>query len=324
MRPVPYKIRFGMLRPCSCLFHYEACFVKNKNAEGLSAVFTGSLFIPTVILNGAYWSQCDSIYASLSLAFLYFGIKNRPNLSVIALGLAFSFKLQTVFIMPMLIVLLFIKRIKVRHLIWFPAVFFATLVPALLAGKPFMDAISVYYKQVAHYPFLQINATNIYQLFPYGDFDSLSTAGIIATGTAVMLILYILYKNRSVIDDKILVIAAFSFVLTIPMLLPKMHERYFYLADALCILVYIFNKKRWFVPLGIIYGSFRSYTVFLSKNAIAAEFIHDGDLAPLDGLAIEHSNVDFRFLAIIYIAINIIVIRDIVLKLNNKNKEKGC
>lgn len=237
-------------------------------------VFFAVLFLPTVILNSAYWAQCDAIFTALSLGAVYYGVTKRPKACVTFFALAFSFKLQTIFALPILIVFVFTKRVKLKHLALFPTVFFATLVPALLAGKPFIDTISIYIRQADQYPRLTLNAPSVYNLmtteFPYTlikdtniPFDMFNNAGIFFAGMAVFSLLYFLFCTRNKLDTEDLLTAAFLFSIIIPFLLPRMHERYFYMADIFAIIPFIYCKKRWFVPAAMVYASFRSYTVYL-------------------------------------------------------------
>ena len=99
------------------------------------------LFLPTVILNGALWGQCDSIYASFAVMSVYYALTGKPVRSVAAIALSFSFKLQAVFLMPIFLVFLFTKRIKIRHLAVFPAVYFIMVLPAVLLGRPLLDTV---------------------------------------------------------------------------------------------------------------------------------------------------------------------------------------
>ena len=49
--------------------------------ESAAAKLTGfflTFFLPTVILNGALWGQCDSIYAAFAVWALYFGLADKP------------------------------------------------------------------------------------------------------------------------------------------------------------------------------------------------------------------------------------------------------
>ena len=57
------------------------------------------LFLPTVILNGAYWGQCDSIYTAFAVMSIYFALADKPIRSMIMIALSFAFKLQAVFIL---------------------------------------------------------------------------------------------------------------------------------------------------------------------------------------------------------------------------------
>ena len=49
----------------------------SSNARRLAAFFL-VLFLPTVLLNGAYWGQCDSIYTAFAVLALYLALDGRP------------------------------------------------------------------------------------------------------------------------------------------------------------------------------------------------------------------------------------------------------
>ena len=66
-----------------------------------AAAFCLLLLLPTVVLNGACWSQCDSIYAALILHALACGLERQSAPSLVLAGLAFSVKLQTIFLLPL-------------------------------------------------------------------------------------------------------------------------------------------------------------------------------------------------------------------------------
>ena len=48
----------------------------SSNARRLAAFFL-VLFLPTVLLNGAYWGQCDSIYTAFAVLALYLALDGR-------------------------------------------------------------------------------------------------------------------------------------------------------------------------------------------------------------------------------------------------------
>ena len=109
--------------------------------------FSSLLLLPTVILNGACWGQCDSVWSSLCLLALVYALEKRPIPSLTFLALAFSFKLQAIFIIPLWCALWLAGRIKFHQLFVFPGVFLLSALPALLSGKPMGDVLSVYIDQ---------------------------------------------------------------------------------------------------------------------------------------------------------------------------------
>ena len=70
----------------------------------LAALVT--LFAPTVLVNSAFWGQCDAIYTTFLVACLYCLLSGRQAWAFIAFGLAFSLKLQAIFLAPCLLWLL--------------------------------------------------------------------------------------------------------------------------------------------------------------------------------------------------------------------------
>ncbi len=224
--------------------------------------FTAALFVPTVFLNSAYWGQCDSIYAALCVLALCFALYKKSAISMVFFALAFSFKIQTVFILPIVLILVLRHKIKLRDLLFFPATFIATLIPAMLCGRSFYDTFSIYLKQTESYPALTLNCPTFWALFPDNEFETFGTAALFLAGAVCLVFMVYLYKNRSKLDDTLLFDAAFIFVLIMPFFLPRMHERYFYLAEIFSVIYAFVHKKRFF-PLFIILSSFNCYCVYL-------------------------------------------------------------
>ncbi len=92
-----------------------------KDGRVKLACFLTVLLLPTVVLNGAVWGQCDSIYVALALLGLWLGLSDRPVLSVLCFTLSFGFKLQAVFILPIMAVLWFRGNYRLWHFALFPA-----------------------------------------------------------------------------------------------------------------------------------------------------------------------------------------------------------
>ena len=195
------------------------------------------LLLPTVVTNGAFWGQCDALYGALVLHALSSTLEGRPYTSLILLGVAFSCKLQTVFVLPLWGALVLLRRIPLRALLCFPAAYAATCVPALLLGKPLGDILGVYFGQAAEYAgYLNLNAPNLYAFLPHGaqvDTAALSRLGIAAALVLALAVAALLWLRRRQADGRALLLAAVLLAVGVPFLLPHMHERYFFLADVL-------------------------------------------------------------------------------------------
>ena len=195
------------------------------------------LLLPTAVLNGAAWAQCDAIYAALCLHGLAAGLEGRPRSSAFLAGLAFACKLQTVFLLPVWAVLWMSRRTRFRHLLWFPAACILSVLPALALGKPLADVLGVYFGQAAEYSaYLTLNAPSLYALIPYSaqvDVALAARVGILAAFALVLGVLLWLLLRRKDLSDRAVFLAGVVFAVGIPLLLPHMHDRYFFLADVL-------------------------------------------------------------------------------------------
>ena len=199
--------------------------------------FCALLLLPTVVLNGAFWGQCDALYGALVLHALADGLSGRPRSSAFLLGIAFSFKLQTVFILPLWAVLWIAGRTRFRDLLFFPAAYAATCVPALLLGKPLGDILGVYVGQTQDGAgALNYNCASLFSLLPYGtqvDEETGARLGILAAFALVLLLLALALRFRDRLGKGALLLFGLCLTLGVPFLLPYMHDRYYFLADAL-------------------------------------------------------------------------------------------
>ena len=225
------------------------------------------LLLPTVVLNGAYWGQCDSIYGAFVLHALACALDKRPGWSVALLAVAFSFKLQTIFLIPLWCVLWYGGRVKFRHLLLFPATYVLTILPAFLLGKPLGDILGVYLGQTQEYTHkLTFNAPSVFSLFPYYaevDLAFWSKVGIIAAFGLVLAVLGFLFFHRDTLSGWNILAAGVVMAIGVPYLLPYMHERYFFLADCLTLVWFCVDRRRLPVFLLTALASLSSYCVYL-------------------------------------------------------------
>ena len=142
---------------------YGAKIVNKLTNNKWSTVITYLIIIclPTVLVNGAMWTQCDSIYTSFILMSLYYLIDKKYTKSFLLLGVSFAFKLQFIFILPLYVLLLFReKKVKFYHFLLIPLVNIILCLPAIIAGRSFMDVMTIYFSQVDYYLDLVLNFPN--------------------------------------------------------------------------------------------------------------------------------------------------------------------
>lgn len=205
-----------------------------KNA---AAAFGAALLLPTLVLNAGMFAQCDSQYAACALWGLALALEDRPMGSAVCFALSLCFKLQSVFILPIIVVLWAARRLSVREALIFVLTLFAVMLPALLGGKSIGDIIGIYTAQTGLYTGLNYNAASFYGLmettgldvYAYGNFSM-----ALALGACALLLVWDLGRVEEMEEDGF-VRLALLLVLVIVFLLPRMHERYFYMAVPLSI-----------------------------------------------------------------------------------------
>lgn len=243
----------------------------DKKQSGYMA-YAVMLFVPTIVANGAMWAQCDIIFTSFVMLSLLFMLKDKPRASLIFYGIAFAFKLQTLFIAPLYVLLWIKKKMKIQHFLWLPIMYFIGIIPSWIAGKNLWDLLTVYlfqangemdiYKLSHKFP-------NVYQIIGTDSFlREYADAGIYFTLAVLMVLMYyIAQKNFTFTKDLIIRMGMF-FVMVVVFFLPHMHERYGILADVLSVIVAFSNPKKFYVPLIAIGCSFAGYTLYLAQQTV--------------------------------------------------------
>jgi Gpi18-like mannosyltransferase len=236
------------------------------------------LYLPTVVMNSSLWGQADAIYSAFAVGGMYFLLRRRPWLACLFFGLAFSFKLQVIFLFPVLLLLVLRRRVPWRALLLIPGVYLVLDVPALLAGANVHTLLTVYVDEANAYDQLTLNASNAYQfLGTVSDTTLFKGIGIALTGSLlVALILPVVGRRVEMTPTRIVLASAVSAVL-VPFFLPAMHERYFYLADTLTVIAAFYLPKRlWALPVLEQFASAFSYAPFLLQTAHAGNGPADG------------------------------------------------
>lgn len=243
--------------------------VKLKYQSGENPKLAAAIYFsaPSVILNSSLWGQVDSIYTSFLLACLYLLLTNKPFLAMTAFGAAFSVKAQAVFLLPFLVILALRKKINWWYFGNIPIVYFLLSVfPVVLLGRPFLDALLVYARQSGTYNRLSMNAPNLYSLLQI-EWNSwylhILLIGLAITAIIIMRWIYTTWQAKAKMDEEYLILIAFISAALIPFLLPKMHDRYFYLADVFAIILAFYWPSLWFISILFQLSSSGAISIFL-------------------------------------------------------------
>ena len=262
----------------SIVFDFVCAFfvykiVRLKYPEGMAPIFAAllTLFSPTVVMNGSLWGQCDVIYTTGLLACIYFLLIKRESYAFFAFGLALAFKLQAIFLMPLLLVLFVRKEVSWKSFFLIPLVYLAVITPAWLVGRPLDELLLIYVEQAGQYTELTMNAPNLYQWIPQTYYDIFLPTGLIWTGLLVCGLVVMAMRSRVKITKEMLILLATLSVTVCPYFLPKMHERYFFAADVISIVFAFYSPRHFYIPVVIGMGSFFFYFPYLfgSKYAFA-------------------------------------------------------
>jgi Gpi18-like mannosyltransferase len=209
------------------------------------------------------WGQADATYVAPTLGALYFTLRRKPWLACVFFGLALAFKLQAVFVFPVLLVLVLRKRLTWASLLAIPGVYVLLDIPALLVGASPRDVFLVYFNQVAIDVNFAFTTPNIYQFIgnPSSTGEKLA---IIGTGVLLLAATLLIALRRIDLTDERVVLAITVVALVVPFLLPRMRERYFYLAEVLTLVAAFWVPRRlWYTPVLVQFASVFAYLPFL-------------------------------------------------------------
>lgn len=281
----PFLNTLLLMKLVSIFFDFVAAFAvmaivydRTKNMTYGILGYGALLMVPTVLTNGAMWAQCDIIFTSFVLWSLYFMLKDKPAWSMAFYGIAFAFKLQTLFLAPLYVILWMKGKVKLKHFLFLPLMYVIGMIPSLLAGKSFWELISVYFFQAngqMDIYALSHKFPNIYQLIGTDSFlFEYADAGIWVTLGALMILMYCFARKQYEMNACLLLRMGMLLTMTVVFFLPHMHERYAILVDVMAIVYVFFDFRKFYIPVLTILCSFAGYTVYLAQNNIIPMYVY--------------------------------------------------
>ncbi|HEX8448587.1 MAG TPA: hypothetical protein VF652_03250 [Allosphingosinicella sp.] len=231
------------------------------------------LVIPTVAINAALLGQCDAMWSAACVTAIACAIRRRLAWMLFWCGVAFAIKAQAAFCAPFVVAVLLQEKAPWHLWLIPPAAYLAAMLPAWLAGWPAADLATIYLRQAQWFDALSLNAPNIWAVVqqlripPAVPLDRIAFA---AAGGGALLYVAIFARRR--LDPERMIAAALLASLLLPGLLPRMHERYFFLADVLAFALAAVARDRpaWLIFLAVQMSSLMSLLAYFSGNGLHA------------------------------------------------------
>ena len=231
------------------------------------------LLLPTIMTNSTGWGQIDSTYTSFLLICFYLILTKRPIWALAAFGTAVSFKVQAIFILPFLGIMLLKKQARWFDFFSIPIVYAGLALPALLLGRNWKSIMLLYVGQVGQFEDLARNAPNLYAMIPNEYYHPVLEIGLGLFAISMLTWAWYSRRGQFPITPKQLAITALMSLVLVPFLLPKMHDRYFYPADAFSFMAATLIPEIWFIPILFQISSGTAYSIFLFGAHRAVVFI---------------------------------------------------
>ena len=247
-----------------------ALIVYEISKNRTKALITYAVFFlsPVFIVNSVLWAQCDMLVMFWILLCTYFFVRERPSMAMFFFGVAFAFKLQPLWLAPMLVILWVNKKVDFKHFLWLPVCYFVGIIPAWIAGKPLGELLTIYISQTqAEGWSLALKYSNVYYLIGELFFiEEYHSAGVWLTLGVFMIVLYYIGRKKlKITPEFILLLGGFVGVLA-PFFLPQMHERYSFFAEGFLILYAILKPEKFYLPVFQSLTVFMGYSIFLAKD----------------------------------------------------------
>jgi Gpi18-like mannosyltransferase len=226
--------------------------IVDRQSKWISAtVYALVLFSPIVLLNGAFWGQCDYIYIAFILLSFYCYHKAHYNNTFIFLGIALAFKQQTLFILPLFILVYLLNRsFSFTRFLWLPIIYLGAGLPAVIAGRPWDDVYLIYVRQTGTYPSLSMNMPNIWRIFSKDQYQTFAVLGIWMVIIVLALMTACLMNKKYRLDGQGFLLMGTIISGLCVMILPAMHERYVALYCLLITIYFmIYERRKFYISL---------------------------------------------------------------------------
>lgn len=222
-----------------------------KNRARVNGVlgYAAVLMLPMVLLNSSFWGQCDAIYTAFVMLSILALIKEKNVLSFVFLGIAFAFKLQAIFILPLYIFIYFYsKKFSIINFVIIPVAMVILSLPSIIMGRKISDIFGVYVGQADLDKVFTFCYPNVWGVVTknqaqYDNYSAIKFAGIIIAAVIIFSFMFVWINKKIKLSPVNILCMAYTLASTCVMFLPAMHERYGFLSEIILLILAIKNKK---------------------------------------------------------------------------------
>lgn len=268
-----YSFAFDLLLSILTAFIvYELTKSSWKSIAGFAIAWIS----PIVFLNSACFGQNDSIYVCALLAAVLFYIKDKSNWFMIMYAIAISIKLQAILFLPVVLFLYFVhRRFSILQFLWVPFIYFISSLPAIIAGRPIIEVMNIYFLQTQEFDSVFWNYPSFWSLFltdegasAYNEFWH-GAAMFFAFAITLGWMIWLFLKSKKAESIKFVISSSFILLYSVVFFLCGMHERYGYFVEILAIVLVLVYKET-LVPMILLYiSTLCAYSVFLFRTEIS-------------------------------------------------------
>ncbi len=280
-----YSIKYlTLIFSISLSFVLEKIISYIKKEEFSWVRFSVILVLPVILMEYTSWGQCDAIYTTFAMLGFLFALQKKSKLSFACIGLSFSIKLQFLFIVPILFVILIVKDedgehyLKWKH-IWIAPIMYVFNFLPVLAGRPVLDVLLVYVRQTFTNYGLSGKAGNF--LYPInvllvdvikcsGETLSMVSTILIVVFTviavvSVALILWLIlkYNSKHKLTAEDFVFFGMLFAFAMVFFMPKMLDRFYFISMLFSIIYFCISKDRFAKIIPILIQNSLYYMMYL-------------------------------------------------------------
>lgn len=263
--PIPFLYS---LKIFNCIFDYILAIVIGKIVQHFKPTssysfylgYSITLLIPNVFLNSCYWGQCDGLYTTFMFAAILCWLKEKYSLMMLMAGLAFSYKLQSVFILPFLLIAYWLqKKFSILQFLIIPATMLIMNIPAVIAGYSPTITFTKYMGQAGGYPWLYYFYPNLWMFFQARPYYLFSTGAVMLAISALLIFVVLLVKKGCSLNRENTLYILLWTAYTCVFFLPSMHERYGFFVELIAVIIAIINIREAWLPIIMMLSTFPKY-----------------------------------------------------------------